>query len=81
MCYKINDKTYYALEGAVESAGVGIQWAKKIGLITDVKNIEEEALSVKDCGDVYFVQAFQGIFAPYWRDDARGMLIGVGLNT
>jgi glycerol kinase len=43
--------------------------------------IEAEALSVEDCGDVYFVPAFQGIFSPYWRDDARGLLIGMSLNT
>lgn len=46
-----------------------------------MKKIEEEALSVKDCGDVYFVPAFQGIFSPYWREDARGLLIGMSLNT
>jgi glycerol kinase len=50
-------------------------------LVTDVKMIEPEALSVEDCGDVYFVPAFQGIFSPYWRDDARGLLIGMSLNT
>jgi glycerol kinase len=43
--------------------------------------IEQEALSVADCGDVYFVPAFQGIFSPYWRNDARGLLIGMSLNT
>ena len=50
-------------------------------MVTNVKNIEVEALSVADCGDVYFVPAFQGIFSPYWRDDARGLLIGMSLNT
>lgn len=58
MCYRIGDKTYYGLEGAVETAGAGIQWAKKIGLIHDVRDIEKEARQVQDCGDVYFVQAF-----------------------
>lgn len=81
VCYRIGEKTYYALEGAVEVAGAAIQWAKQIGLVSDVKKIEEEALLVKDCGDVYFVPAFQGIFSPYWREDARGLLIGMSLNT
>jgi glycerol kinase len=43
--------------------------------------LEPSAASVKDCGDVYFVPAFGGIFSPYWRDDARGLLIGLGFNT
>lgn len=38
-------------------------------------------MTVEDCGDVYFVPAFQGIFSPYWRDDARGLWIGFGTNT
>jgi glycerol kinase len=58
VCFKINDQTQYALEGAVEVAGAAIQWAKSVGLITDNAKIEPEALSVADCGDVYFVPAF-----------------------
>ncbi len=81
VCYRIGEKTYYALEGAVEVAGAAVQWAKNVGLVTKVSLIEEEALSVPDCGDVYFVPAFQGIFSPYWREDARGVLIGMSLNT
>jgi len=81
VCYKIGDETQYALEGAVEVAGAAISWAKSVGLITDTSLIEQEALNVADCGDVYFVPAFQGIFSPYWRDDARGLLIGMNMNT
>ena len=40
VCYRLGDKTYYALEGAVEVAGAAIQWAKSVGLLTDVKNLE-----------------------------------------
>jgi len=58
-----------------------VQWAKSVGLVTNVADIEPDARSVEDCGDVYFVPAFQGIFAPYWRDDARGLLIGMSMNT
>lgn len=58
MCYKIGDKTQYALEGAVEIAGAAIQWAKSVGFIGTPKELEQLALSVEDCGDVYFVPAF-----------------------
>lgn len=81
MCYKIGDNTQYALEGAVEIAGAAIHWAKSVGFINSPKELEALALTVEDCGDVYFVPAFQGIFSPYWRDDARGVWIGFGSNT
>ena len=81
VCYRIGDKTYYALEGAVEVAGAAISWAKSVGIITDTKQIEPEALSVSDCGDVYFVPAFGGLLSPHYRDDARGLLIGMSQNT
>jgi len=55
MCYRIGDQTYYALEGSVEMAGAAVKWAKSVGLVHDVKKIEEEALTLKDSGDVYFV--------------------------
>ena len=58
VCYRLGDKTCYALEGAVEVAGAAIQWAKSIGLVENASKIEAEALSVADCGDVYFVPAF-----------------------
>lgn len=81
MCYKLGDKTYYALEGAVEVAGAAITWAKNIGLITSLSEVEPIASTVEDNGDIYFVPAFNGIFSPYWRDDARGLIIGIGVNT
>lgn len=62
-------------------AGLAIQWAKSVGFLSSVKELESLAFSVDDCGDVYFVPAFNGIFSPYWRDDARGLLIGISLNT
>jgi len=58
MCYKIGDNTQYALEGSVEIAGAAISWAKSVGFIDNAKDLEEIALSVDDCGDVYFVPAF-----------------------
>ncbi len=82
LCYSLGEgKTYYALEGAVEIAGAAIQWAKSVNIITSAGELEGLAKSVSDCGDVYFVPAFNGIFSPYWRDDARGLLIGIGINS
>lgn len=82
LCYSLGkDQTFYALEGAVEAAGAGLQWAKSVGLFDKYSDLEPLAMSVKDCGDVYFVPAFNGIFSPYWRDDARGLMIGMGVNT
>lgn len=82
LCYSLGEgQTFYALEGAVEIAGAAIQWAKSVNLIKSAGELESLATSVKDCGDIYFVPAFNGIFSPYWRDDARGLLIGIGINT
>ena len=68
----------YALEGSVAIAGSSVQWLRdNIGLIDDAPEIEALAASVPDNGDVYFVPAFSGLFAPYWRDDARGVLAGL----
>lgn len=46
MCYRIGDETYYALEGSVELAGAAVKWAEKVGLVTDVKKMEAECLTV-----------------------------------
>ena len=58
MCYKIGENTQYALEGSVEIAGAAITWATDIGFIENPKDLEKIALTVEDCGDVYFVPAF-----------------------
>ena len=69
------------MEGAVEVAGAAVKWAKSVGLVIDESRIMDEALTVDDCGDVYFVPAFGGLLSPHYRDDARGLLIGMSLNT
>ena len=81
MCYKLGDQTNYALEGAVEIAGAALEWTKSIGLFKEASEVEPEARTVEDNGDTYFVPAFNGIFSPYWRDDARGMIIGISSHT
>lgn len=68
----------YALEGSVAVAGSAVQWLRdNIGLISSAEEIEVLASTVPDNGDVYFVPAFSGLFAPHWRDDARGVLVGL----
>lgn len=71
-------KPRYALEGSVAIAGAGVQWLRdNLGLIKDAADIEALARQEEDNGDVYFVPAFSGLFAPYWRDDARGVFAGL----
>jgi glycerol kinase len=73
-----NQPPVYALEGSVAIAGAAVQWLRdNLGLISSASEIEALAMSVPNNGDVFFVPAFSGLFAPYWRDDARGMLIGL----
>jgi len=79
VCYKIGDRpAVYALEGSVAVTGSLVQWMRdNLGLIKDAPEIEKLAASVDDNGGAYFVPAFSGLFAPYWRSDARGALVGL----
>jgi glycerol kinase len=68
----------YALEGSIAIAGALVQWLRdNLGIIKHSADIEALAASVPDNGDVYFVPAFSGLYAPYWRADARGVLAGL----
>nr|GEU76192.1 glycerol kinase [Tanacetum cinerariifolium] len=70
--------TSYALEGSIAIAGAAVQWLRdSLGIISSASEIEELAAKVDSTGGVYFVPAFNGLFAPWWRDDARGVLIGI----
>jgi len=72
------EETVYALEGSVAVTGALVQWLRdNIGLISNAAEVEALAESVEDNGDVYFVPAFSGLFAPYWRPDARGVVTGL----
>ncbi|MBC7597059.1 MAG: glycerol kinase GlpK [Kineosporiaceae bacterium] len=77
--YKIGDeKPHYALEGSIAVTGSLVQWMRdNLGLISSADEIEALAASVDDNGGAYFVPAFSGLFAPYWRADARGALVGL----
>ena len=68
----------YVLEGSVAVTGAAVQWLRdQLGLISAASEVEELARSVPDNGGVYFVPAFSGLFAPHWRDDARGVIVGL----
>jgi glycerol kinase len=77
--YKIGDgPTTYVLEGSIAVTGALVQWLRdRLKIIKSAPEVEELARSVEDNGDVYFVPAFSGLFAPYWRDDARGAIVGL----
>ncbi|HQR81083.1 MAG TPA: FGGY-family carbohydrate kinase, partial [Actinomycetota bacterium] len=79
VCYKLGEKpAVYALEGSIAVTGSLIQWLRdNLGLITNAADVEALARSVEDNGDCYFVPAFSGLFAPYWRGDARGAIVGL----
>ena len=79
VAYQIGSgKPRYALEGSVAIAGSGVQWLRdQMRIIDDAPEVESLANSVPDNGDVYFVPAFSGLFAPYWRSDARGVVAGL----
>ena len=77
--YKIgNQKAVYALEGSIAITGALIQWLRdNLGLIQSSAEVEALASSVEDNGGIYFVPAFSGLFAPYWKSDARGAIVGM----
>ncbi|OMH37043.1 glycerol kinase GlpK [Tersicoccus sp. Bi-70] len=79
VCYKLGDaKPVYALEGSIAVTGSLIQWLRdNLGLIKTAPEVEELARTVEDNGGVYVVPAFSGLFAPYWRGDARGAIVGL----
>jgi glycerol kinase len=77
--YKIGSQpAVYALEGSIAMAGALVQWLRdNLGLIEKSADVETLAQTVEDSGGIYFVPAFSGLFAPYWRSDARGVIVGM----
>ncbi len=68
----------YMLEGSIAVTGAAVQWLRdRLGLIEEAADVERLAATVEDNGGVYFVPAFSGLFAPYWREDARGAILGL----
>ncbi len=84
VCYKFGDQdVVYALEGSIAVTGSAVQWLRdQLGIISGAAQSESLARQVDDNGGVYFVPAFSGLFAPYWRSDARGAIVGLSrFNT
>lgn len=79
IAYKIGDQPVtYALEGSIAVAGSLLQWLRdNLGLISDAAEADELAQTVADNGGAYIVPAFSGLFAPYWKTDARGVIVGL----
>mgnify|MGYP000102455944 CR=1 FL=1 len=79
VAYKLGDgQAHYALEGSIAVTGSLIQWLRdNLGIISSASEVETLALSVPDNGGAYFVPAFSGLFAPHWRPDARGAIVGL----
>ena len=84
VCYQFgDDDPVYALEGSIAVTGSAVQWLRdQLGIIQAAPDIEALAAKAADNGGVYFVPAFSGLFAPYWRSDARGVIVGLSrFNT
>jgi glycerol kinase len=84
VCYQFGErKPIYALEGSIAVTGSAVQWLRdQLGIISGAAEIEPLARQVDDNGGIYFVPAFSGLFAPYWRSDARGAIVGLSrFNT
>jgi len=83
VAYQLGDgPPAYALEGSIAVAGAGVRWLRdQLGFIDSADEVEALAASVPDTGDVYVVPAFSGLFAPRWRPDARGAIVGLTAFT
>ena len=79
LCYKFgDDPAVYALEGSIAITGALVQWLRdNLNLIATASEVEELAATVDDNGGIYFVPAFSGLLAPYWRSEARGAIVGI----
>ena len=82
ICYRLNGKTTYALEGSIFIAGAGIQWLRdKIKIITKASETEKIVKKLKSNNGVYLVPAFTGLGSPYWNPNARGTISGLTRDT
>jgi glycerol kinase len=79
VCYQFGDASpVYALEGSIAVTGSAVQWLRdQLQIISDAAEVETLASQVDNAADAYFVPAFSGLFAPYWRSDARGVIVGL----
>jgi glycerol kinase len=79
LCYKFGDEpAVYALEGSIAITGALVQWLRdNLKMVDSSPEVEDLAKTVDDSGGIYFVPAFSGLFAPYWKNDARGVIVGL----
>ena len=82
ICYRLNNKTTYALEGSIFIAGAGVQWLRdRMKFIDRASDTEKIVRSLKDNAGIYLVPAFTGLGAPYWKANSRGVLSGITRDT
>ena len=82
ICYRLNGKSTYALEGSIFVAGAAVQWLRdKLRLISSAAETEKIAKLTKNNGGLYLVPAFTGLGAPYWKPESRGVLCGLTRDT
>ena len=82
ICYRLNNKNTFALEGSIFVAGAGVQWLRdKIGLINNAYETEKIVKSKENNNGVYIVPAFTGLGAPYWSSSSRGLITGLTRNS
>ncbi|MBO41455.1 MAG: glycerol kinase [Pelagibacteraceae bacterium] len=82
ICYRLNGKITYALEGSIFIAGAGVQWLRdKVKLISNASDTEKIVKSLKSNSGIYLVPAFTGLGAPYWKPNARGIICGLTRDT
>jgi len=83
LAYKFGTQpAVYALEGSIAITGALVRWLRdNLGIISKASEVEDLACTVNDNGGIYFVPAFSGLFAPYWRSDARGVIVGMTRHT
>lgn len=79
VCYRFGEEpAVYALEGSIAITGALVQWVRdNLGMISNAAEIEDMAKTVEDNGGAYIVPAFSGLYAPYWKSDARGVIVGL----
>lgn len=81
IAWRLNNKTTYMLEGYIRNTGDAVDWLIKLGILDDYKNLDNLATSINSCEGVYFIPALSGLGAPYWDEDARGLIIGFTHKT
>lgn len=81
VAWRLAGRAAYCVDAQVYTAAAGVRWLTRLGVLPDADHLDEAAMAVRDAGGVVFVPALSGLGAPWWRDDARGAVVGLGLET